>query len=197
MIQIYGERNSCNNYLVKLIEHNIGVNVVKSHQFPEYVGSKEHIILVKNPYAWLLSLHKKPHGSHNFRSKYVNLTFSNFLRARWGSYDNSVIRYDDIMKHYINFLKIYSNALLIHSEDLQENPEQVINTIATTFKIKQRQFKNIEKEVNSGGNLVDQFKKLDYYKNQEWKKELRKEDIRFINSIVSDEVFDYFSYKKL
>ena len=197
MIQIFGERNSCNNYLVKLIDKNLRIEAKKSHQFPQYISGKNTIILTKNPYAWLLSLHKKPHGSHNFRSKYIYLSFEEFIRSQWGSYENAVYRYNDIMTSYINFLESTPQTYLLKSEDLQQTPGEVLSDIAETFGIKQRGFRNIEREVNSGGNLVEKFTKLDYYKNEEWKQELRKEDIKWINSIIDKRVFEYFDYKRL
>ncbi len=197
MIQIFGERNSCNNYLVKLIDKNLRVGAKKSHQFPKFLTGNDHILLTKNPYSWLLSLHKKPHGSHNFRSKYIYLSFEEFIRSQWGSYENAIYRYNDIMLSYMNFLPAYPNVYLLNSEDLQKQPGAVITDISNHFGIKQRPFKNIDREVNSGGNLVAQFSKLDYYKNEEWKKELTKNDIKYINSILDESIFEFFDYNKL
>jgi hypothetical protein len=198
MIKIYGERNSCNNYLVKLIEKNFRVEVTKSHQFPTYTNGDIHIILVKNPYAWLLSLWKKPHGSFQFRQKYLKLRFDEFLRTEWRGYPNSVERYSDIYSAYIDFLEQYGNAYLIKSEDLQKNPREVLEALSNHYDLKMRPFKNIEKEVNSGGNLIgDGFNRVDYYVKELWREKLSKNDIQFINKNIDSKIFNYFNYEQL
>jgi len=197
MIKIYGERNSCNNYLVKLIETNFRVEVSKSHQFPTYTNGDIHIVLVKNPYSWLLSLWKKPHGSFQFRQKYIYLSFDEFLRTEWRKYSNAVERYNDIYKSYIDFLEQRGNAFLIRSEDLQRNPEAILKELSKHYDLKLRPFKNIDKEVNSGGNLIGKFNRLKYYLEEEWKSKLTKEDISFINKNVSKKIFEKFNYEQL
>jgi len=196
-MKIFGERNSCNNYLVKLIEKNLRTEVVKSHQFPEYTNGDIHIILVKNPYSWLLSLWKKPHGSFQFRQKYINLHFDEFLRTEWRGYPNAVERFNDIYNAYIDFLEDRGNAFLVRSEDLQRDPEKVLNDICTHYDIKSRPFKNINKEVNSGGNLVGKFDRLNYYLSEEWREKLSPQDIAFINKNIDTKIFDFFNYEKL
>ena len=77
-IKIYGERNSGNNYLIKLLDSNI-INLNPSawkmhtearfgwtHGLPiptdeANILKINFIILVKNPYSWLLSLYRNPH----------------------------------------------------------------------------------------------------------------------------------------
>jgi len=198
MIKIYGERNSCNNYLVKLIETNFRVEVSKSHQFPTYTNGDIHIVLVKNPYSWLLSLWKKPHGTNQFRSKYVYLQFDEFLRTEWRGYPNSLERYNDIYKSYIDFLNKYGNAFLIRSEDLQRNPKEVLQKLASNYDLKLRPFKNIDKEVNSGGKQIGEgFNRLDYYLKEQWREKLTQEDVNFINKNIDKEVFNYFNYEQI
>jgi hypothetical protein len=199
-IQIFGERNSCNNYLVKLLELNLKCEATKTHQKPWGVMPVDQvtIVLVKNPYSWLLSLHKKPHGPHSFREKFINLHFNEFLKAKWRGYNNAVERYNDIMLGYLELIQQDPTVLLVHSEDLQQDPEGIVAKIADNYDIRRKgQFKNITREVNSGGNLVNEFKKLDYYGQQLWKKELTPDDIKEINEQINTEVFSYFSYKRL
>ena len=61
-----------------------------------------------------------------------------------------------------------------------------------------RPFKNIEKEVNSGGNTIGSgFQKLSYYLNEEWSLDLNENDINYINKIIDSKIFNYFNYGKL
>ena len=208
-IKIFGERNSCNNYLVKLLDLNLEVNSVwrnhtsarfgNTHGFPIYTNGVNHIVLVKNPYAWLLSLHKKPHGTKKFRNKYINLTFDEFLCAEWRGYDNAVKRYNDMLTRYISFLTKHPNTLLVHSEKLQENPEEVIRLISDKFNIrfKKNKFIPVIKEVDSGGNLNHVFNKVDYYVKELWRERLTENHINTINKDLYKEVVEYFNYKLL
>lgn len=208
-IKIFGERNSCNNYLIKLLDTNLQVNSVwknhtttrlgNTHGFPVFTEGINHIILVKNPYAWLLSLHKKPHGTKKFRQRYIHLSFDEFLSAHWRGYDNPVKRYNDILMHYISFLSKYPKAVLVHSEILQKDPEAMIRMISEKFKIPFRShgFQNISKEVDSGGNLNKPFTNVEYYTKELWKEKLSRHQLDQINQDLSPEIVEYFGYQIL
>lgn len=197
MIKIYSERNSCSNYLMKLLEQNLDAEVVKTHQLPVYDIMFDNIIIVKNPYAWTLSLWKKPHGTKRFRDKYVYLKFDEFIRSEWRGYANAIERYNDCLNHYRKMLNEHPDVILIKSEDLQRNPKEIISKIAYNYDYTIRKFKDIKKEVNSGGNLVGTYDRRDYYLNEEWKKKLTRNDINFINRYLNDQNFEFFGYEKL
>lgn len=94
-IQIYGERNSGTNYLASLLKKNvlncpeIGFKYGWKHGFiKEKELKKGHleevlfILIFKDPYAWISSMHEKPHHAPQL----YNMDFTNFIRSEWACY---------------------------------------------------------------------------------------------------------------
>lgn len=95
-VQIFGERNSGTNYLLTLLKMNVvnqdvefGFKFGWKHGFTnrgkihgEPTGEVLFLLITKNPYAWLVSMNRKPH--HAPQLYFKNL--SEFLRSEWACY---------------------------------------------------------------------------------------------------------------
>nr|HPR60707.1 hypothetical protein [Prolixibacteraceae bacterium] len=88
-IQIYGERASGTNFLKQLLVKNIP-NVAHTNQYgwkhffpPETFPNSDNclfIVIYRNPFDWLRSLHIQPHHTHPSLRK---ISFSDFIRSPW------------------------------------------------------------------------------------------------------------------
>ena len=89
--QIYGERCSGTNYVEKLITENFNLVLIEGTHKHWYVndysklrGDTLVIVVVRNPYSFLSSLHLQPHHA----PLHYGLSFSEFIRKEWVSYDS-------------------------------------------------------------------------------------------------------------
>jgi len=94
-IQIFGERNSGTNFLHRTLEENlvdsptIGYEYGWKHGFTNRgkINASDtskilFICLFKDPYAWISSMHEKPHHAPQLYFK----EFSEFIRTEWACY---------------------------------------------------------------------------------------------------------------
>lgn len=88
-IQIYGERASGTNFLKQLLVKNIP-NIAHTNQYgwkhffpPETFPNSNKclfIVIYRNPFDWLRSIHLQPHHTHPSLRK---ISFSDFIRTEW------------------------------------------------------------------------------------------------------------------
>lgn len=114
-IQIFGERNSGTNYLKEFLSKNlinkidIGYKYGWKHGFVNFKRLEKEslenvlfLVITKNPYAWLLSMNKKPHHAPQLYFK----PFSQFIREEWVCYKGKQyqIRAKNLKSHPITAL---------------------------------------------------------------------------------------------
>lgn len=195
---VHGERNSCNTYLVKMVERHFGIPARKTHGDPEYHPGHVHLISTKNPYAWILSLWRKPHGPRNFRKRYDRMTLGTFLRAPWKEWPNALQRYNYIYgKYWEFFLTSDVKPLILRSEDLQRDPKNMMEALAGHFDLEMGPFRNIAREVNSAGQLGKPFKRTQYYLTEGWKNDLTLNQAKYITDQIDSSIWPRFGYDPL
>ena len=159
------------------------------------------IFLVRNPYSFLLSLHKNP---YHLRPRVE--TFSEFLETRFktlprdGYSSQPRITPIDIWnlknRAYLEFSQEHPDkTLLIHFEDLLEKPERVIHQIAQRMKVSFNPgFQNIERSTKNTSDRYADYKA--YYGQELWKKKLSTEDKQFITEHLDLKLMESLGYKK-
>ena len=231
-IQIFGERRSGTNYLELLLKKNfLGVNITISkfghkHWFLETCGSgamcgKDRvkgfqklsrsnksdlfIVIYRNSYDWLRSMHVTPHHAPAHR----NIPFKDFIRKEWvcyyGNYEKTNIYPENEMmcerdpntgNRFGNILKLrtskimdfetlrnrVSNVIYIKYEDLIKNYDQILTDIAHKFGIEMssKKITNIPNNGRPNGS----------------KHHLTPEDIEFINEQLDWSVESSIVYHK-
>jgi hypothetical protein len=248
IIKIYGERNCGTNYLEKLIETNLEVEILKFRlnwwsvlllksikfdlvvdlllriQRKKILGWKhgcapineiksydsESLVIVtitKNPYSFLYSLYRNPY--HIKGPKPEN--FSSFIRQKWVTrrrdlchkkYLGSPIELWNIKnKSYVQ-LKSIVNAVVINLtyEELIKDPEGCIQNIAFHGNIKfaitpNGGFKNYLASTKNADLVYENYR--GYYLNEEWKIEFSDADLRYLNTMIDNELLQHFNYQNL
>ena len=204
-IKIYGEQNSGTIYLEWLLKKNLDASLLDSFDF----GWKHRIApsadelteklkkevlflcLVKNPYSWLISMHKRPYN-HECLHK---LSFLDFLKYSYGDYRNPMVMWNTKNASYLNMKEYVQFHQIIRYEDILKEPATFINQLAEKYSFpKPAIFKNITNLLtNSHGIKNQQFHK-DYYLNEEWKKSLRHEHVKLINTWLNESLMNELNY---
>lgn len=222
-INIFGERCSGTNYLQQLLKINFSANIqhfYKSHQKHFHIGKEifndpedleQHlfVIIARNPWDWLRSLHIK---KHHFPTNIRRMTFSQYLRTQWYSVYNdskrnnqemsqdhnpeTKQRYANVLKmrsgKYSNFLNIQEwvpNFYYINYDDLIKNSDKIINDISQTYNLilKYNVVSNINNLCRPGRIDSQKYKKRKF-------KQINDNDLEFIRNELDWEIENKLGY---
>jgi hypothetical protein len=156
------------------------------------------ITITKNPYTWLLSLHRRPY--HQYYSD--SPSFETFLRRPW-----KTIARDNVgsatLKNPIELWNIKNRsylqlngdtALNITSESIIESPDNIIDKISNRFGIQRRSaaFIDFNRSTKDKGKDANYYR--DYYLNERWRREISSEAFEIINQSVDRQLMSHFDY---
>jgi hypothetical protein len=161
------------------------------------------VLIVKNPYSFLLSLHKRPY--HN-KGK-TKISFNDFIKSNWKTrkreylnkqLDNPIDLWNIKTKNYLNLQKKHpTRVLLLKYEDLVANPQEIIGQIAIKFDLKTKlnEFSNFSKSTKNEKKSFSDYSA--YYVNEKWREKLSESDIYFINSKLNKNICSELNYNIL
>lgn len=193
--KIYGERNSGNNYLIKLCELNLGIKIETNsydwmHGLPSKKEDYKYLVTVRNPFSWALSMWDDPHSKEK-----LNKHFDRFLKQKFEGWENIIHMWN---RKYIKYMKLgnESDAILIRFEDLIKDPEKEIKEISIQFNLKIDNFENIENEVRSGGKILNKkYNRRDHYINGLWKTRITLKDMDYMRLKFDERLIKLFDYE--
>jgi hypothetical protein len=156
------------------------------------------VTLTKNPYAWLLSLYRRPYHYRGQAS-----SFEAFLAAPWqpvrrarapGVYDNPVVMWNQKNASYLR-LAAGAPTINLRYVDLLSNPGRTLAQIASTWDIawKVPEFKNVE-ESTKEKREKDFAYYQDYYLGQRWREELSEGQLALVNRHLDPGLMEAFGY---
>lgn len=207
-VKIYGERNSGAIYLEWLIKKNLEVDLTDDFEYgwkhrlapseeelTEYMKKDViYLCLVKNPYSWLLSLHKRPYNHESLRKT----SFAEFLRYSFGDYMNPTVMWNIKNRSYLNMRDYVRNHKIIRYEDLLKDPKGSIEELADRFGLdKPGFFKNIHNLLTHSHGVNRRKFHTDYYLKERWRSSLNNDHIRQINKYLDDSLMKELEYIKL
>lgn len=163
-------------------------------------GNVGYLTITKNPYAWLLSLYRRPYHQR----PEAEMSFEEFLKKPWRTTGRDNVRpllaspvdlWNVKNKSYMNLPK--DKALHTTTEQIFKDPSVVMDTIAEKFAIKRLSdhFVNHErstKDKNKNGSYY-----RDYYINEKWRHNLSSEAIEFINKRLDSRLMSFYGYEEL
>lgn len=160
------------------------------------------ITITKNPFSWLLSLHKRPYHHESSRSQ----DFETFLKTPW-----TTVRRENapkILSSPVDLWNLKNASYLalgnsdyptinVRFEELLQDPQRVIEEICDKFHCPRRssQFANIEESAK--GHDKDAGFYRDYYLNERWRDKLSTSSIELINERLDNELMTSFGYQRL
>ena len=206
--KIYGERNSGAIYLEWLLRKNLGLKIIETadlgwkHRLaPSEEELSENlkqevifICLVKNPYSWLLSLHKRPFNHESLKS----LSFTDFLQYSFGDYRNPIVMWNIKNNSYLHLRNYVKNHTVIRYEDLLTDYKVIINNVSDKFALKRPTFYyNINNLLTHSHGIKSNKFHRDYYLEEKWIKSLRPHHIDFINGFLDASLMKELNYNFL
>lgn len=203
-IKIIGERCSGTNYLELLLMRNFdNIEMCKrygsKHQMRKKLLIKKilkkdlFIIIHRNPYDWIRSMHKEPHHAPEL----LYMGFSKFIRNEWKTFDfsdwisinknqleNSKIleQFENIMQlrndklyYFLNLPIKEENIIHIRYEDLKNQKNQTLESIEKKFDlIRKSDFQDITT-----------YKKTNKKYSKSHYNSISKKDLAFINMNIN------------
>ncbi|HCQ28776.1 MAG TPA: hypothetical protein DIU39_00720 [Flavobacteriales bacterium] len=207
-VKVFGERNSGTIYLEKLLVKNFKVDIADyftlgwKHRLAPHKEELDkieddiiYLILVKNPYAWLRSMHRKPYHQEQLKQ----LSFNQFIEFPYGDYENPVKMWNAKYRAYLHMNEYAKNFALIKYEELLETPEEILSGLKEKFNLKTTLywFSDIQHQLtNNHGELKKKFHK-NYYLKEKWKSEYKPETIALVNKYIDNDLMQQFDYKIL
>lgn len=188
-------------------ENNLGwkhTRVKSSRELKTHDRFQQGICFVsvtKNPYSWLLSLHRKPYNQQYGKNK---PDFETFLQTAWktDSRDNCekllespIALWNIKNRSYLQLTDL--NGLNITTERTVQDPEFVIDILSKHFSIKKRgnKFVNYERSTKDASKDFSYYQ--DYYVNERWRDEISENAIAIINKTVDKTLMKKFAYEVL
>lgn len=159
------------------------------------------VSLTKNPYSWLLSLHRKPY-SHQQRGEKPD--FETFLRKPWKTVarDNCgelpgspVVLWNIKNASYMALADL--NGLNLTTESTVQDPAAVIEKISSHFSIDRLSDRFVNYEKSTKDTSKDFAYYQDYYSNERWRDKLSAEALSIISRAVDKNLMNHFGYEVL
>ncbi len=159
------------------------------------------LFLVKNPYAWLLSLYRRPY--HNYRPA---ATFAAFIQEKWPTvrreqagrpfFINPIVMWNEKTSAYIRLTQ-HVHSQIIRYEDLIADPQAIVqNLVRKGAPRKNTTFRNITASLKGEEDKDFRFYQT-YYLKEQWRKELSNDAIRFINAQLDEALLQKLGYHVL
>jgi len=207
-VKVYGERNSGTIYLEWLLVKNLEVGVLDDYIFgwkhrvapgkeeiEEMIkGNVPYICLVKNPYSWLLSMHKRPYHHESLRK----VSFTEFLKYSYGDYRNPIVMWNKKNRSYVEMGNYSDNHIVVKYEDLLKDPKQQLTLLSEKFGFqKPGLFKNIHNLLTNSHGVNKRRFHADYYIKEAWRKKLNNDHIKYINQFLDEDLLSILGYNKI
>ncbi len=205
-IKIFAERNTGSIYLEWLLKNNLKVELAdfytlgwKHRVAPSAEEISEELrkeliflCLVKNPYSWLLSMHRRPYQHEEL----AKLTFSQFIRFSYGDYKNPIQLWNIKNNSYRLLSQYTEKQNIIKYETLLREPKNTLNYLAEKFSIAKSfaWFKDNDYYMTNHHGILPQKFHKDHYLHEAWKGLFLKEDIDFINQELDGNLMKELAY---
>jgi len=169
-------------------------------KYKKFNSNLYFLTITKNPYSWLLSLHRNPYHQHNRKT----VDFETFLITPW-----KTVGRDNIRKLLLNPIELWNiknasylrldelNSLNITTEQIFRDPVAVIDQISTRFSINKasNQFINYEQSTKDESKDFNYYRR--YYLQEKWRDLISKDAISIIGETVDKNLMSRFGYDVL
>ena len=159
------------------------------------------ITLTKNPYSWLLSLHRRPHNHPSYEKRPPD--FDTFLRSAWpaigrenvkGSFKGPVDLWNRKNAAYVALAREI-DVVSLRYEELVSDPRRAVAEVAERLGIDHdsTSFENISKSTKGDAKTFDSYQS--YYAEDRWKNQLDASSLAFINQQLDHDLRERLGYE--
>jgi hypothetical protein len=162
----------------------------------EHVG---FVTITKNPYAWLLSLHRRP-----YHARGPTPTFEAFVAAPWHArrrdgtpmqLPSPVALWNTKNESYLALAR-RASCVNVRYEDLVADPEAVVRGIADRLAVPLNEpFRNVVRSTKKERKDYTYYR--DYYVGERWRDQLSDAAVDLVNAALDDDVMAAFSYERV
>jgi hypothetical protein len=207
-IKIYSERNTGSLYLEWLVKNNFKTKVIDTFELgwkhrlapsaeelgPELKQDVLYLCLVKNPYSWVMSMHKRPFQHEVLKE----LRFSEFLKYSYGDYKNPITMWNIKNNSYVKMSEYVNHHEVIKYEDLLQNPNEILMNISEKYNFNINGiFRNVNNLLTHKHGMTKRSFHKDHYIREEWIRKLQPKHIALINLQLDKELMQKLNYKYL
>lgn len=164
-------------------------------------GRVHFVTITKNPYSWLLSMHRRPYHQY-YKTK---LTFEEFLLTPWpttrrdGTAEvlSGPVELWNIKNRSYRQLADRLPVINLRYEDLLGQPEEWLNRIQTQFDLQRRttEFRNFQQSTKDSDRDSSWYK--DYYLKERWRSKLSVDAVDIINRLLDHDLRQAFGYQRV
>lgn len=206
-VKVFGERNSGTVYLEWLVQSNFKIDFQDyytlgwKHRLAPNIDEltedqKENILflfIIKNPYSWLLSLHRKPYHHDELKK----LSFTEFLQFPYGDYTSPIDMWNKKTLSYLKLASEVNSAQIIRYEDLLAHPQNELETLGKTFDLIESfsWFTDMPNTISNNRGVTSKSFHKDYYLKDKWKKALKNEHLSIIAKNIDTQLMEHFHYE--
>ena len=168
-----------------------------------YPNGMGMIALTKNPYAWLLSLHKRPYQGQE-HSRFGRLGLSEFLRRPWQTvgrefgpvrYETPIEMWNDKVESYFA-LGQYAPTIIRQYEHVIADIPNFFNDLSDSFSLTApKSFTIPTGSTKKDGRTTEQI--IAYYQTKQWRSSFSDEDMAFINARLDQRLMQKIAYEIL
>lgn len=169
------------------------------HRCPE-ASDIGFISMTKNPYSWLLSLHRMPY--HQYYEK--KPSFEEFLALPWRTVgrenctnpiSNPIELWNIKNRSYLGLAAL--SGVNLTAEALLDDPALIIEDLSERFSIRRTQAEFINYAACTKASGKDYAEYRAYYLGEHWRESLSDDAIELINQSIDVELLEYYGYRKL
>ncbi len=220
LMKIHGLQRSGTNYLTHLINKNFkNVEVLVNrggwkhgpYSLKNILGEEELdvIIIVKNPYAWLVSVYEY-WKSNNIGPNLKNVSFPQFLQMKAVFEFQSEVPYlfrasnpiqywNNMYYHWGSIRLKTKQAYVITYESIIEDPKKALTNLAESYGLELiSSYDLITKELLPSGESLKtsdkEWTKRDYYLNKGYLRYYTPDLLKFVNDNIDVELMNLFRY---
>jgi len=163
-----------------------------------------YVTVTKNPYAWLLSLYRRPYGLQDLPIDPGTLTFREFLQVPWRTfgrelgpafYPNAIAMWNEKTKSY---RKLSGYGPVVHGryEAILADPAAFVEAVARRCGRKlPAKIRLIEHSTKKDGWNLNDYR--EYYLQELWRNKLTPDELALINRTLDPEVVVAAGYKMI
>lgn len=160
-----------------------------------------YVAIVKNPYSWLLSLHRRPY--HNAAAR--RLSFEDFVVAPWPTvaretaptaFASPVHLWNAKNRAYLALAEQHDVAL-IRYETLLSDPAATLRSVALELGVDWDAGTFRDHELSTKDSGRDQSHYRDFYLNERWRERLSAEAVRRVDERLDVELAERLGYARL
>ena len=160
------------------------------------------VILVKNPYSWLVSLHRRPYHTSESSMKVGEVAMARFASTPW-----KTVSRESGPDEYASPVDMWNvktaaslaaanlgNAVLVKFEDLISEPEAVVDRLAAaTGNTREAAFVNLTTSTKDKDVSSEEIQ--NYYAQELWRADLDEQSLVVINERLSKKVLTSAGYE--